>query len=155
VQKQKTENLPCASVQNLSAVYRLWKKSKVFIWLALVSYNIQGLLRIQAVWNINGVSAVIWIFAQFSWPTEGLLTFQISYRYSVGCVVASPRPCVNFMARCSWCGGGLLAPPSNPQPRGPHLVSCPRLPTQYVRSYPPLSRQPYEFNGVVSSPRCV
>jgi hypothetical protein len=32
---------------------------------------------------------------------------------------------------------GIVSPRSNPPARGPTLVVCPRLLTQYIRSYPP------------------
>jgi hypothetical protein len=34
-------------------------------------------------------------------------------------------------------GEGFVSPTSNPQAEEPHLVGCPRLLIQYIRSYPP------------------
>jgi hypothetical protein len=47
-----------------------------------------------------------------------------------GCVI-------RFVTSYSFYGGGLLAPPSNPQAGGPHPVGCSRLLIQYICSYPP------------------
>jgi len=36
--------------------------------------------------------------------------------------------------------GGIVSTSPNPQAGGPHLVSCPRLLIQFIRSYPPYRR---------------
>jgi hypothetical protein len=46
------------------------------------------------------------------------------------------RPCVTFHKKVlSY--GEFLAPRATTQGRGPPIVGCPRLLTQYIRSYPP------------------
>ena len=57
-------------------------------------------------------------------------------------IVLSPEE-----ASCMWVflnravlQGGVVSPSPNPQTGGPHLVGCPRLLIQFIRSYPPYRR---------------
>jgi hypothetical protein len=49
----------------------------------------------------------------------------------------SPRPCVTFRNMLVFYGEKFLCPHQTSQTRRPHLVGCPQLLIQYIRSYPP------------------
>ena len=68
------------------------------------------------------------------------LSFALIVRGFISYLHVVILSCIPFTRHVKFLRRAVFSTASKPQPGGPHLVGCPRLLIQYVRSYPPYWR---------------